>query len=263
LQEFYTHRRSAIHQVDARVKIILTLAFIIFLNLAPAGAWPAYILFLSLVLSLSIAARLGIGFVIKRSWIAVPFALAALPLVITGSAPHVLVSILPGLQVNISPAGAERFASIAVRSWISLQAAILLAGTTRFNSLMNGFQQLKVPAVFITTIRLMWRYLFVLIDEAASLMTARLSRSASGPMGQRSGGRVVWRAMVTGNMAGSLFLRSIERSDRVYAAMLARGYSGVLPASETVPFSRSEWIALSAGLAVLALLWLSGLLTGG
>ncbi|MBM3126958.1 MAG: hypothetical protein FJZ87_18130, partial [Chloroflexi bacterium] len=66
---------------------------------------------------------------------------------------------------------------------------------------------------------------FVLSDEVLRLLRARDSRSAV-VQGARSGGSVVWRARVAGNMTGQLFLRSFERSDRIYNAMIARGYSG-------------------------------------
>ena len=71
----------------------------------------------------------------------------------------------------------------------------------------------------------MYRYAFVLSDEVLRLLRARKSRSAQ--LGDRkAGGSIPWRARVAGNMAGQLFLRSYERSDRVYNAMLARGYKG-------------------------------------
>ena len=89
------------------------------------------------------------------------------------------------------------------------------------------FEHLRVPAILTTIIAFLYRYLFVLTDEVFRLLRARESRSAA-VAGQRSGGGVMWRARVAGNMAGQLFLRSYERSDRIYNAMLARGYTGHL-----------------------------------
>jgi len=68
---------------------------------------------------------------------------------------------------------------------------------------------------------------------------------------------------VTGGMAGSLLLRSIERSDRVYAAMLSRGYNGVLPAQEVAPLSRQEWWILGLGILLLILFWGLAVFVGG
>jgi cobalt/nickel transport system permease protein len=58
-------------------------------------------------------------------------------------------------------------------------------------------------------------------------MRGRDSRSARIE-GYRSGGSLRWRARVAGHMVSSLFLRSYERSERVYGAMQARGYDGEL-----------------------------------
>lgn len=248
--------------MEARVKVIFTLAFILFLSLTPFNAWSAYLLFLAFSLSTALLSRLGIGFVLKRALLALPFVLAALPLVFFGPPPRITLPVFQGLQVAYSPEGLARFASIAVKSWISVQAAILLAATTRFPDLLIALQQMRVPKLFIAIIGLMWRYLFVISEEVTRMLRARASRSATMP-GARAGGNLFWRARVTGGMAGSLFLRSLERSDRVYAAMISRGYNGELPASETQPLSNRSWQILGLGVCVLALLWALGWLTGG
>lgn len=262
MRELYAHNSSAVHQLDARVKVIFTLAFIVCLSLTPHRAWAAYILFLTVTLSAALLSRLGVRFVLRRALLAVPFALAALPLIFTGKPPLITVPLWQGAELAISPEGAERFASIAIKSWISVQAAILLSATTRFTQLLTALQQLHVPRIFIAIIGLMWRYLFVISDEVTRMLRARASRSTTAPDGRRAGGALKWRARVAGGMAGSLFLRSLERSDRVYAAMLARGYNGSLPTGESLPLTVKQWIILGAGGIALLLLLAIALLTG-
>ena len=75
-------------------------------------------------------------------------------------------------------------------------------------------------------ISFMYRYLFVLVDGASRMQRARLARSGAASGAARAGGSLAWRARVTGWMVGQLFLRSYERSERVYQAMAARGYRG-------------------------------------
>lgn len=263
LRDLYTQKRSFVHQIDARVKVIFTLAFVIFLNLTPSGAWPAYILFLTLISSLTLLSRLGMGLILKRSLFALPFVLAALPLIFIGPAPQGQVTLLNGLQISYSVEGLSRFASIAVKSWVSVMAAVLLAAVTRFPDLLRALEQMKVPQLFVAIIGLMWRYLFVISDEVNRMLRARTSRSAVSPGQGHNGGTILWRARVTGGMAGSLFLRSIERSDRVYAAMLSRGYTGELPSHETSPLSRKDLLPLGLGIMLLILFWVLGVLTGG
>ena len=243
--------------------MIFTLAFIIFLNLTPHRAWPAYILFLATILSMAVVARLGVGFVLKRALLALPFVLAAAPLIFTGPPPLAAWKLSPDFQIFYSPEGLTRFASIAIRSWIAVQAAILLTATTHFSDLLTALHQLKVPKLFIAIVGLMWRYLFIISEEVTRMLRARSSRSATFPGNPRSGGTLFWRARVTGGMAGSLFLRSIERSDRVYSAMLSRGYTGALPASEQSPLSATDQRVLLFGLLLLIVLWMLGILTGG
>ncbi len=143
MRELYTPKSSPLHSLDARVKVLITLAFILSLNLTPFNAWPAYILFLAVTLSLALISRLGIAFVLKRALLAVPFVLAALPLVFTGPEPRLPLHILPGVEWGYSPAGLERLAAIAVRSWVSVQAAILLAATTRFPDLLAALRSIE------------------------------------------------------------------------------------------------------------------------
>lgn len=118
------------------------------------------------------------------------------------------------------------FATIALKSWISVQAALLLAFTTPFHDLVDGLRQLRLPRVMVAIISFMYRYLAVLGEESTRMSRARASRSAGTPSGGKGGGSIAWRARVTGSMVGSLFLRSYERSERIYAAMQARGFEG-------------------------------------
>ena len=249
--------RSALHRLDSRVKLVLALAFILTTALTPPGAWPVYILLTALVISLEMLSELGVGFFLKRALLALPFVLAALPLLFTVQGPE--LARLP-FGLALSQPGLERFLSVLLKSWISVQAALLLATTTPFPGLMGAMRSIRIPRLLVAIIGLMWRYLFVMVDEAFRLIRARDSRSAdSGAPGRRLGGSLGWRARVTGGMAGSLFLRSLERSDRIYMAMLARGYDGEVRALPRPPITRAGWLILFFGLGVLALLLLAGL----
>jgi len=248
----YHHHDSPLHRLDPRVKVVVVIAFILSNALLPDGAWMAFVLawlFLFLANALS---DLGLGYTFKRSFIALPFALVAVT---------VLFSI-PGTPLSqfhfmmwdftITDAGLLRFVSIVIRSWLSAQMAILLVAVTRFPDLIHAFEHLRVPAILTTIIAFLYRYLFVLTDEVIRLLRARQSRSAA-VSGQRSGGGVLWRARVSGHMAGQLFLRSYERSDRIYNAMLARGYQGQLRTLNPHELHARDWAyAIAAFLFILA-----------
>jgi cobalt/nickel transport system permease protein len=142
-----------------------------------------------------------------------------------------------------------------LKSWISVQAAILLAATTSFPDLLVAMRALHVPRLLVSIFGLMWRYLFVLVDEATRLMRARLARSGqSDRPGARPGGSLSWRARVTGGMAGSLFLRAFDRSDRIYMAMVSRGYDGEARSLPLPKIRTSHWVILISILGILGVL---------
>jgi cobalt/nickel transport system permease protein len=103
----------------------------------------------------------------------------------------------------------------------------------------------------------MYRYLFVLSDEVLRLRRAREARSAVLP-GRKGGGSLLWRAKVAGSMAGQLFLRSLERSDRIYSAMLARGYKGQLLTLNPHVMKRVDWTVFAAALLLLFVVQAAG-----
>ncbi|OQB27434.1 MAG: Nickel transport protein NikQ [Chloroflexi bacterium ADurb.Bin180] len=239
--------------MDARVKLLLALALVLCVSLMPVAAWPVYILLLALILSAAILSELRVRPLLRRSMVALPFALAALPLLLTVPGQTAVALRLGPLHLAVTVPGVERFASIVVRSWLSVQVAILLTATTQLPDLLVAMGQLHMPRLLVAILSLMWRYLAVLVDEAIRMMRARDARSAS--WSGRGGGTLAWRASVTGSMAGSLFLRGLERSERIHNAMLSRGYDGSIRGIAVPPLDwRSRLLVLLGLIVVLALL---------
>jgi cobalt/nickel transport system permease protein len=172
-----------------------------------------------------------------------------------------LASIVLGpLTLTISGQGLREFTTIALKSWVSVQAALLLTFTTPFHDLVEGLRQLRLPRIMVAIISFMYRYLAVLSGEASRMSRARAARSASRD--ERGGRSIRWRAAVTGRMVGSLFLRSYERSERIHAAMQARGFDGELRYLPGPALARPAVLAFAAAIALLvafeiaAQLWL-------
>jgi cobalt/nickel transport system permease protein len=263
LIDHYLKIRSPIHRLDGVVKLVFTLALLLCCALLPAGSWPAYLFIFSILFVLTIIADIGIVYLLKRSALALPFLLAALPLVFQASETHFTFAI-GDLVVTLSRDGFIRFISLGIKSWLSIIAVILLASTTSFTELLLALRSLKIPQLLVAVFSLMWRYLFLMVEEVDRLTRARLSRSGKKPLSQtRSGGSVIWRARVTGSMAGSLFIRALERSERVYQAMLARGYDGEIRSTREAPPERKEILYLVLAIIVMFLLTLSISLVAG
>lgn len=251
----YRPRRSPIHALDPRVKFVLTLAFILSAGLTPLGAWPVYILLFALILSVEVLSELGVAYVLKRAVLAFPFVLAALPVIFTTPGAALFTFSLGPWTLTASLPGLERFLSIAFKSWVSVQAAIVLAATTPFPDLLVAMRAVRMPRLLVAIFGLMWRYLFVLVDEVLRLLRARAARSgASADATLKPGGSILWRARVAGGMAGSLFLRALERSDRIYLAMVSRGYDGEVRTMPLPGLKAYHWVVLSCGIGALAFL---------
>ena len=253
----YHHGHSLVHDLDPRIKVVVAIAFILSNALLPDGAWIAFGLAWLFILFACSMSGLGIGFTFKRSFIALPFALAAITVLFTIPGEPVASFNFLGWRLVITNAGLLRFVSIVTRSWLSVQAAILLVAVTEFPKIIHALTHLRVPAVLTTIISVLYRYLFVLPDEVMRMMRARQSRSAA-VSGFRSGGSVMWRARTAGSMAGQLFLRSYERSDRIYNAMLARGYRGELMTIHPHQFQRRDWLIGGLSLLMLLLMQIAG-----
>jgi cobalt/nickel transport system permease protein len=251
----YRPKASPIHRLDPRIKLVLAVLFILTNTLLPVGAWPIYFLLFALIFSVEIISDLGVGFVLKRSALALPFVLAALPLIFTIPGKTLFSLPVGPWVIHGSYAGLVRFASIAIKSWLSVQAAIVLAASTSFPDLLVAMRALRVPQLLVSIFGLMWRYMFVLVDEATRLLRARASRSGRlDQPGARPGGSISWRARVTGGMAGSLLLRAFERSDRIYMAMVSRGYDGEVRSLPLPALRPAHWVILIASISLLGIL---------
>lgn len=136
--------------------------------------------------------------------------------------------VLGPLTLSISGEGLRVFTTVLLKSWLSVQVALLLAFSTPFHELIDALRELRMPRIMVVVIGFMYRYLGVLGDEVTRMSRARAARSAAAPGGGGSGGSVLWRAKVTGSMVGSLFIRSYERSERIIAAMQSRGFESEL-----------------------------------
>jgi cobalt/nickel transport system permease protein len=116
----------------------------------------------------------------------------------------------------LQPNGGAVFLTVVVKSTLCLLTMILLSNTTPFAELLNALRKIGFPTLLVTTLALLYRYIFVLIDEAERLNRARESRTFRGSRLAK------WRSLAS--LVGQLFVRSTERAERIFAAMLARGW---------------------------------------
>lgn len=237
------------HATDARLKFLLTVGFILALSLLPIGSYVALAIGWVAVLALAILAKIGPGRIIRGSFVALPFVFAAFPLLFTKHGDPIGSVDLGLFSLTLSGEGIRIVTTVTLKSWISVQAATLLVYTTTFHDLLEGLARLRLPKLMVAIISLMYRYLAVLTGEATRMMRARSARMATVEGARRPGIR--WQARVVGNMVGALFIRSYERSERVYLAMQSRGYTGNVAHVHNRPLTLRAWAALGAATALL------------
>lgn len=242
----YVQGTSLIHRLDPRLKLLATVAFVVAVSSTPPQAWPVLAMLALLPLAAIRLAGIPWSVALRRSAIALPFAgMVALSLPFTQAGEALWTWNVFGLSLTVTDEGVLHFLTVLAKAWLAVLLNGLLVATTRFPDLLSGLRALRVPAILTATISFMVRYLFVLVEEAMRLQTAREARSVG------AGRSVWWRAQVLGRMIGSLFIRSYERSERIYAAMLARGYAGELRSLTRLSWQRRDsWAGLVWALAL-------------
>ena len=248
---------SRVHALDPRAKVVVAVVFILSNAILPDGSWYAFALAWLFILVANDLSDLGLGFSLKRSVIVLPFVVVAVSAIFSPLGEPLAEWDLGFMTLIPTDAGVIRFLSIMLRSWLSVQIAILLVATTQFPDLIHALEHLHLPRTLTTIIAFLFRYLFVLTNEVYRMLRAREARSAGLP-GIHKGGGLGWRIKTTGNMAGQLFTRSYERSDRIYQAMISRGYSGHIRTLNPHQVEKQDWFVLGISVGMMVLIQLVG-----
>jgi len=214
----YSDADGPLHGVDPRIKILAILMLVACAVTTPPRAQAAFAVYGALVAAAVVASRVPVLHFVKSLAAVLPFAVA-------------IAAFLPfmpkaGDAVGLGPlvlsqTGLWRFAAAVEKSLLGVSCAVLLVSTTRFPKLLSALAGLGLPRPFVTMLSFAYRYAFVTTDELERMLRARRARLSEAGMKVRYGS--------LGQLAGTLFVRSYERAERIYAAMVARGWSGTPP----------------------------------
>ncbi|MFA6147793.1 MAG: cobalt ECF transporter T component CbiQ [bacterium] len=210
-----SYGNTVVHRLDPRAKVVATMAFAVVVVSFPRYEVLSLLPFFLFPVLIGALADIPAGFIARKVVAVSPFAIFIgmfNPLFDPAT-----VAIAPGVSIS---AGWFSFASILVKFALTISAALLLIATTSFPGICRGLRRLGLPALFVSQLLFLYRYLFVLLEEAMRVVRARDMRS----FGNRGAGVRVFVRIV-----GTLFLRTVERAERIYGAMLARGFRGELP----------------------------------
>jgi cobalt/nickel transport system permease protein len=194
----FSRLSSPIHRWATSAKLTGAIAMVVAIVATPIQVSVLFVLIGIFLVVIAALSRIPAGFLLKRLLFLEPFVFS--------------IAVLTLLQPN----GEIVFVSIVVKSTLALFTMVVLSNTSPFAEILGVLRRIGIPPLFITVLALMYRYLFVLIDEAERMQRARLSRTFRRNRLQR------WHMLAT--LAGELFVRSTERAERIYAAMCARGW---------------------------------------
>jgi cobalt/nickel transport system permease protein len=197
-----------LRRLDARIKILATVDFVVAVVATPPGLlWALAIEAVALGVVVAVS-RVPIRYLLTR-WLG-------------------FLALVAFLAAMVAQAHPDRtrlgwwavWGAILAKNSLAFVAVLTLAATTPMRHLLGGLGRLGVPAVLVSTLHFMMRYLHVLGDELSRMAQARRSRTF------RRSAQLDW-GLLTG-LIGMLLVRSFERGERVHASMLARGWDGTI-----------------------------------
>ncbi len=246
----YCHGDSAVHRMPAEVKIVCLLVFVFAVVATPPEMFWPFAAYAAVVVAVWRVAGMKLRWVLPRMLIEAPFVVLAVLLPFAEGGERVEVG---GMQLSVT--GLYAAWGIVAKGTLGVAAALTVAATTSATELPTALGRLGIPAVATSVLTLMIRYVDLLTAEAARMRMARISRGDAP--------RVLHQAGAIAKGIGALFLRSYERGERVYIAMLSRGFDGAVPDLAAIgappKASAPQWVvAMIPGclaVAVSALAW--------
>jgi cobalt/nickel transport system permease protein len=242
--EEYARRDGLLQRRDPRVKL---LAFLVLVTAtAISRDWAVLAALYAIVLAGAATSRIGLGMLLKRTWLGVPLfsaVVVAPSIFIVGS--HPLLHVPLGFATLTARREGLRAALYFVaRVDVSVTLAAVLILTTRWAEILRALRFFRVPNVFVLILSMTYRYLFLFLHTANGMFEARKSRVVAHTSGKEQRWWIV-------SAMGVLMSRSFRMSDEVYQAMLARGFSGRVLTYGEYELRGADW-ALGAFACVAA-----------
>lgn len=213
--EFYSLEQLAgkdtcIHRLHPLSKMLVTAVYLVALavqgrydlaSLVPFLFYPAVVMAL---------AEIPPKMILKRLLVALPFCLFA-------GVSNLFFdrAVVMYIGVFSVTGGVLSLLVILFRTGLCVSAVLILVSVTPFVSLTRQWERMYIPVFFVRLLEMIYRYLGVLMEEAATMVVAYRLRNPGVKIPQLKD---------FGSFVGQLFLRSMERAERIYQAMRCRGY---------------------------------------
>lgn len=225
----YVHGHSRVHRLAPEVKVAGAVAFVFAVAVTPREEVWAFAVHAAVAIVVAALAGVRARFVVARLAVILPFLAFALFIPFIGTGERIEV-----LGLSLSREGLWGTWNVLAKAGLGATVSILLAATTEIPRLLTGMSRLRVPSALTMIASFMVRYLELLAGEVRRLRIAMAARGYAP--------RWLWQARPVATSAGALFIRSYERGERVHAAMLSRGYTGVMPEIDERRATTREWM---------------------
>lgn len=238
--ERYTYLISPLHDLDPRLKILSALTLIVGVVAGPMLRPLEFGMLFALLAALVIISGVPLTWIIKRAALVLPIALG-----IAVFAPLGRLEVLSAAGVAAAYAANWPLVwSIVSKAWFSALTVLIVSSTTPLPRILGALEWLRLPDVFLTLLTFLYRFTGVFAGQLNAMRRSVASR-APGMSPRRT-------VLLYGHLAGNLFIRAYERGERIYAAMLSRGYTGVLPSGEAFTTRPVDWLTFATSLLVVA-----------
>lgn len=200
------------HGLDPRIKLIVSFVFILCVVSFPRYAVARLAPFFIYPVFLFAAGDIPVGPIMKKIVLISPFVVTVG--IFNPILDREVLFNLMGIGVT---GGWVSFISIIVKFVLTMSVVLLLIATTSFAGICGALSRLRFPDVFVMQLLFMYRYLFVLLEEAFRMAIAREARSF---------GRRGYEARTFVNLITVLLMRTFQRAENIHGAMISRGFSG-------------------------------------
>jgi cobalt/nickel transport system permease protein len=241
--EEHSRKPGWLQAIDPRAKLGMFLAIVLAASLS-----RSLLALACLYVLLLIAARASLipfDFFVKRVWIGIPLfaGIVIIPSIFLAPGPRLFDLPLGPVHLGLSIPGVQSAVVFVARVGVSVSVAVLLVLSTPWADLLKSLQAVKVPQVFILILSMSYRYIFLFLHAANGMIEARKSRTVGRTTGNEQ------RRWISGSL-GALMNRSFAMSNDVYAAMLARGFSGQIRTYSAYRMTARDWLWLVGAVAI-------------
>ncbi len=256
--ERYSDEDGFLQKIDARAKLIAILALIF--SAVISAKLEVFLAFITLSLILAKLSKIPLRHYLFRVLVFIPLftGIIAIPSIFNVFQPYEGTALLtiakfgnvihipllkPFSEITITKEGLIWAVKFVLRVTTAVSLVTLLILTTKWSDLLSAFRSFNIPKTLVLILNLTYRYIFLLVDLTLGMLYSKKSRAIAKESSIKS-----WK--LNSRIVAALFIKSYDMSEKVYLAMLSRGFNGKFPAIKRSEVKRRDYIFLTIALLV-------------